>query len=243
MAPEHHLTFGPFRLEMTQGRLWRGDQVIPLRPRSLAMLGYLVAHAGRLVTKAEVLQHVWGGTHVAESVLRVSVREIRAALGDAAGAPQYLETVGGQGYRFLGGGDREEPPPRTAGPLVGRQGNLAALEGWYQQAVHGTRQLVFISGEAGVGKTTVVEMFLLYPKLFVPSSGVNFPMYGVSGNRMEQNGYPAVFNIEADTREEVNLFPTSGWVVGQYLRVIGEYQKSLEKYPNPKAINLTEFGK
>ena len=160
MAPEHHLTFGPFRLETTQGRLWRGDQVIPLRPRSLAMLGYLVAHAGRLVTKAEVLQHVWGGTHVAESVLRVSVREIRAALGDAAGAPQYLATVGGQGYRFLGGGDREEPPPQTAGPLVGRQGDLAALEGWYQQAVHGTRQLVFVSGEAGVGKTTVVEMFL-----------------------------------------------------------------------------------
>ena len=110
MAPEHHLTFGPFRLEMPQGRLWRGDQVIPLRPRSLAMLGYLVAHAGRLVTKAEVLQHVWGGTHVADSVLRVSVREIRAALGDAAGAPQYLATVGGQGYRFLGGDDREEPP-------------------------------------------------------------------------------------------------------------------------------------
>lgn len=60
MIPEHHLTFGPFRLETPQGRLWRGDQGIPLRPRSLAMLGYLVAHAGRLVTKAEVLQHVWG---------------------------------------------------------------------------------------------------------------------------------------------------------------------------------------
>ena len=119
MAPEHHLTFGPFRLERTQGRLWRGDQVIPLRPRSLAMLGYLVAHPGRLVTKAEVLQHVWGGTHVADSVLRVSVREIRAALGDAAGAPQYLETVGGQGYRFLGGDDREEPPRARPAPWWG----------------------------------------------------------------------------------------------------------------------------
>ena len=70
MAPEHHLTFGPFRLEMTQGRLWRGDQVIPLRPRSLAMLGYLVAHPGRLVTKAEVQAHVWGDTHVTDTVLR-----------------------------------------------------------------------------------------------------------------------------------------------------------------------------
>ena len=43
---------------------------------------------------------------------------------------------------------------------MGRQGDVAALEGWYQQAAHGTRQLVFVSGEAGVGKTTVVEMFL-----------------------------------------------------------------------------------
>jgi predicted ATPase/DNA-binding winged helix-turn-helix (wHTH) protein len=160
MIPEHHLTFGPFRLEMTQGRLWRGDQGIPLRPRSLAMLRYLVAHAGRLVTKAEVLQHVWEGAHVSESVLRVSVQEIRAVLGDAAGAPRYLETVGRQGYRFLMGSDLERPPPLAAGPLVGRQGDVAALEGRYQQAAQGTRQLVFISGEAGVGKTTVVEMFL-----------------------------------------------------------------------------------
>ena len=60
MTPEHHLTFGPFRLEMTQGRLWRGDQVLPLRPRSLALLGYLVTHAGRLVTKAEVQAQVGG---------------------------------------------------------------------------------------------------------------------------------------------------------------------------------------
>ena len=64
-----------------------GDQGVPLRPRSLALLRYLVAHAGRLVTKSEVQQYVWGGTHVSDSVLRVSVNEIRAALGDAAGAP------------------------------------------------------------------------------------------------------------------------------------------------------------
>jgi len=160
MTPEHHCTFGPFRLDMTQGCLWRGDQVIPLRPRSLAMLGYLVAHPGRLVTKAEVHQQVWAGTHVTDSVLRVCVREIRLALGDAATAPRYLETVERRGYRFLGGGDLEGSPPLTAGPLVGRQSEVAALAGWWQRAAHGTRQLVFVSGEAGVGKTTVVELFL-----------------------------------------------------------------------------------
>src|SRR5262249_19074084 len=82
MAPEHQLTFGPFRLETPQGGLWRGDHLIPLRPRSLAMLRYLAAHPGRLVTKAEVQQHVWAGTHVTPTVLRVCVREIRVALGD-----------------------------------------------------------------------------------------------------------------------------------------------------------------
>jgi predicted ATPase len=81
-------------------------------------------------------------------------------LGDAAGAPQYLEIVGRQGYRFLGGGDLDGPPALTAGPMVGRQGEVDALEGWFQRAAQGTRQLVFVSGEAGVGKTTVVDLFL-----------------------------------------------------------------------------------
>ena len=88
MEQEHHLTFGPFRLDPTQGRVWRGAQVTTLRPRSLAMLRYLVEHPGRLVTKAELRQHVWAGTHVTDTVLRVCVQEIRAALGDAAAAPQ-----------------------------------------------------------------------------------------------------------------------------------------------------------
>src|SRR5262249_9322984 len=81
-----------------------GAQLTTLRPRSLAMLRYLLEHPGRLVTKSELRQHVWAGTHVTDSVLRASVQEIRAALGDAAAAPQYLETVGRQGDRGLGGG-------------------------------------------------------------------------------------------------------------------------------------------
>jgi DNA-binding winged helix-turn-helix (wHTH) protein len=55
--------------------LWRGEQVIGLRPRSLAVLRYLVEHPGRLVTKAELRAHVWAGTHVTDTVLRVSVKK------------------------------------------------------------------------------------------------------------------------------------------------------------------------
>jgi hypothetical protein len=124
------------------------------------VLCYLVAHPGRLVTKAELRRHVWAGTHVTDSVLRTSIKEIRAALGDAATAPRYVETVGQQGYRFLVGDDLEASPPLTPGPIVGRQGEVDALEGWYQHAATGRRQLVFVSGEVGVGKTTVVDLLL-----------------------------------------------------------------------------------
>ena len=76
MGQKHHLAFGPFHFDSTQGRLWQGDQVLPLRPQSLALLRYLVEHPGRLVTKTEVRQHVWGGTHVSDTVLRVCVQNI-----------------------------------------------------------------------------------------------------------------------------------------------------------------------
>ncbi|HEU4430984.1 MAG TPA: arylsulfatase, partial [Myxococcota bacterium] len=86
------------------------------------------------------------------------------------------------------------------------------------------------------------RQYRLYPQEFVSTTG-NPAMYGLAGRRAEGNGFPAVFNIEADPREEVNILGTSAWVVAPYLRLIAEYQKSLEKYPNPKAVNLTQFGK
>jgi predicted ATPase len=160
MEHAHHIAFGPFCLDVTHGRLWRGEQVIHLRPRSLAMLRYLVEHPARLVTKAELRQHVWAGTHVTDTVLRASVKDIRAALGDVAAAPHYLETVGRQGYRFLVGGDPDVPSLSRPGPIVGRQREVDTLQGWFQRAATGDRQLVFVSGEVGVGKTTVIDLWL-----------------------------------------------------------------------------------
>src|SRR5262245_10113248 len=160
MGQEHHRAFGPFHVDTPPGHLWQDDQAITLRPQSLALLRYLLAHPGRLVTKTELRQHVWAGTHVTDTVLRGGVHEIPQALGVVADAPRYLETVGRQGYRFLLGLAREAPPPRTPGPLVGRRDEVEAVTQWFERVAHGTRQLVLLSGEAGIGKTTVVEMVL-----------------------------------------------------------------------------------
>ncbi|HXG22771.1 MAG TPA: winged helix-turn-helix domain-containing protein [Methylomirabilota bacterium] len=95
------LHFPPYRLDIANEQLWREEQLIALRPKTFAILRYLVAHPNRLVTKEELLHAVWGDTLVSEEGLRDYLREIRHALGDDAEAPQFIETVRGRGYRFL----------------------------------------------------------------------------------------------------------------------------------------------
>lgn len=86
------------------------------------------------------------------------------------------------------------------------------------------------------------RQYRLYPKQFISSAG-NPAMAGVAGYRAELAGYPAIFNVEQDPREEVNTVATNGWVIAPYMKLIGEYLKSTKQYPNPKAVNLTEFGR
>jgi DNA-binding winged helix-turn-helix (wHTH) protein len=95
------ICFGPFTLDDDPVRLRRGSEPVELRPKSIKVLHYLAARPGQLVTKEELFERVWSGRVVSDSGLRLCVREIRAALEDDAGAPHYLETVVGRGYRFL----------------------------------------------------------------------------------------------------------------------------------------------
>ena len=93
--------FGPFRLDQAQAGLWRAEQPVPLRPKTLALLAYLVQHAGQLVTKEALLDAVWPETAVGDGVLKTGMNELRKALGETARAPQWIATVHGRGYRFV----------------------------------------------------------------------------------------------------------------------------------------------
>ena len=105
----HRLWPLPLGLETPQARLWRGAGPHVAGP-VLAVLRYLVEHPGRLVTKAELRQHVWAGMHVTDTVLRVCIRDIRRALDDAAAAPQVWRQWAGRG---IGGWcEGEKRPPR-----------------------------------------------------------------------------------------------------------------------------------
>jgi predicted ATPase len=127
-------------------------------------------HAARLLTKEELLREVWPDTAVSDSALAVCIRELRKALGDDAARPEWIETVHRRGYRFIrpltpaSHQARAEPSvtePRWSAPvLVGRARELAQLEEWREDALRGERRIVFISGEPGIGKTTLVDAFL-----------------------------------------------------------------------------------
>jgi arylsulfatase len=76
----------------------------------------------------------------------------------------------------------------------------------------------------------------------VIQAGAGFTrMGGTSAARIPKNGYPAVFNIEADPREEYDVGPEESWVVGKYMPYVAKYYRSLRKHPNPKPANITEF--
>ena len=92
----------PMWLDLANERLWCGDQALALRPKTFALLRYLVAHPGQLLTKAALLDALWPETMVSEVALSVCIRELRQALGDDARAPRFIETVHRRGYRFIG---------------------------------------------------------------------------------------------------------------------------------------------
>ena len=184
MSPTLSWRFGPFRLDLAKASLWRGDQLLPLPPKPLAVLVSLVAHAGHVVTKEALLEAVWPDAVVTEGVLKTCLVQIRQALGERAKTPRYIATVHRQGYRFIAPVTVVEqlqeadlalsqkpvafakqpqgpgPVSRAPGLIVGREAELAQLHQWWARALQGERQVVVVTGEAGIGKTAIVETFV-----------------------------------------------------------------------------------
>jgi len=167
----HHRLFPPFRLDPENEQLWRGAEALSLRHKTFEVLRYLVDHPGQLVTKAMLLDAVWPGVVVSDSMPATCVTELRKTLGDDARTPQFIETVHRRGYRFIAEVTTTAPAPQAMRKpsqvpkspkpiMVGREAELAQLQGWYSQVLEGHRLVLFIAGEAGIGKTTFVQAFL-----------------------------------------------------------------------------------
>jgi len=178
--------FASFRLDSANECLWRDGVQIPLPPRPYAVLRYLVENPGRLITHDELLDALWPETFVQPQVLRTYVLELRKLLGDDPAQPRFIQTLPKRGYNFVAAvcdcdaGDRGAGARSTATsaefdtgldvdssmgiegksrPIVGRDDELARLQSQVRVMRSGQRRVVFITGEAGIGKTALVDNF------------------------------------------------------------------------------------
>lgn len=99
-------------IDFAARRVLRAGRPQPLEPKAFAVLALLAGSPGRVFTRDELLDAVWGHRHVTPGVLSRVMTLLRHALGEDAQAPRYLHTLHGVGYRF------DLPPVATAAPAV-----------------------------------------------------------------------------------------------------------------------------
>jgi predicted ATPase len=200
--------FECFGLDTANQCLLRGDAPVDLAPKPFALLRYLVENSGRLVTHDELLDALWPDTYVQPQVLRTYMLELRKVLGDDAANPRFIQTLPKRGYRFVAivteraaaGPSRASsaealvsPLTAAAAPIVGREEELSRLKNQLQLAESGQRQVVFVTGDPGIGKTALVDAFCLQSTTAIDRTGTRRSLARgqcVQGVGMTEEYYP-----------------------------------------------------
>lgn len=165
-------------LEPERWQLQVGGEVVTAEPKVFELLSYMMRHSGRVVSKAELLDALWAGDVVGESVLTRCVSCVRKLLADDSKTPRFIRTLHGRGYEFIAPvsakslstpvGVAASAPARAAatsvspGPqgervLVGRGAETRHLREALLQLEARRGDFILVSGEAGIGKTRLLE--------------------------------------------------------------------------------------
>ncbi|ETX03811.1 MAG: hypothetical protein ETSY2_32440, partial [Candidatus Entotheonella gemina] len=175
--------FGAYELDTERHELRHAGSLCQPEPQVFRLLAYLIEHRSRLVTKQELLDSLWPNHYISDATLHSRLRAVRHTLGDSGRTQSCIKTVHGRGYRFiapvttarwttmpdngawrpaLSSASVPGAPFLTPASdlLVGREAALAQLHQWFAAARRGERQIGFVSGEAGIGKTLLVNAFV-----------------------------------------------------------------------------------
>ncbi len=156
--------FGDCELDLRRGELRRDGHAVALQPKPLALLALLIEERHRVVPKEELLDKIWSDAAVTESSLTRAVSVARKALGDR-GEKSFIRSFARRGYRFVGavtesGSDAAATPRGSVSDaFVGRAEALRDLSAAWKRAAAGNGQVVLVRGEAGIGKSRLVEGF------------------------------------------------------------------------------------
>lgn len=101
VAKDEIFVFSEYRLDVREHRVWRGNALVPLSPKTFELLVVMVQGAGRLLEKDYLLRSVWPDSYVQDANLSVHVANLRKVLGKAPDVEQFIETVPRVGYRFV----------------------------------------------------------------------------------------------------------------------------------------------
>jgi len=209
MSEHSELQFGPFCLKSRHGPLLKDGVEVRLQPKATALLWALAQQAGLVMSKASLMDAVWPTTVVSEDALGFQVQALRRALGDDIEQPRYIATAHRVGFRFIAPVHRGQAAPATtaAAPLFGRQAELQTLRQLLEKSALGASQQVFITGEAGLGKTALVEAFIAESLARDPQAIV------VRGQCTEQSGESEPYRplLEAMSRL-LRDAPDSSWI-------------------------------
>ncbi|HVJ91367.1 MAG TPA: winged helix-turn-helix domain-containing protein, partial [Labilithrix sp.] len=154
MSDPECFSFERFELDVRKMELRRGGAVVPVQPRVLQTLIYLIHHRDRAVSKDELIAGPWGGTFVSDGALNQVISLLRLAVEDDGKQQNVIKTVRGHGFRFVATvrdrtGDDDD--------FVGRTVELNALRELFGEAARGRGSIVLVEGGPGVGKTSLVE--------------------------------------------------------------------------------------
>ncbi|MBT8250085.1 MAG: response regulator transcription factor [Acidimicrobiia bacterium] len=103
-APDEELIGGPVRMSISRHEVSVSGEHIEFSPKEFEVLEYLLRRKGRLVTRDELIDAVWGLSYVGDTkTLNVHVKRIRKKIGDTTKPRRWLTTVRGLGYKFVDG--------------------------------------------------------------------------------------------------------------------------------------------
>lgn len=150
-----------FSLDRQNQQLWCGSTPTNVPPKVFQLLLYLRDNPGRIIEYDELLDAVWPTDAVQPEILRTYIKTIRRLLGDDPQRPTFIETRTRRGYCFIGKlPDRCNDSTVPAERLIGREDALEALRRSFGTASNGHRQVIFLVGEAGIGKTSLLDEFV-----------------------------------------------------------------------------------